>query len=145
MRTPVRTRWPRFPLQLVGRRPDGLPPHLWDEVRVWRRASLTVDLLLIAWLLWLAILLFGSNARVASTIGLALLSMFMLTPVTWAMVLFARSRAKRVLSEVHRRGFRVCTNCGYNLHGLGDRGVCPECGEQWILSGLRGEWMRWCA
>lgn len=46
-----------------------------------------------------------------------------------------------------RREFRVahdrlCTHCGYNLHALGDAGLCPECGNDFDIARDAGAWKR---
>ncbi|MCE9590918.1 MAG: hypothetical protein K8S99_10375 [Planctomycetes bacterium] len=43
-----------------------------------------------------------------------------LTLVVWLLV-FAARRATRAINQ--------CKACGYDLHSLGDRRECPECGR----------------
>jgi hypothetical protein len=63
--------------------------------------------------------------------------------VLWPMFLFSRRRVRRQFDEA---GGRLCTHCAYNLATMGDRGTCPECGEQfnactdaamWTAAGFR--------
>ena|ERR1051326_4712134 len=46
----------------------------------------------------------------------------------------------RLRRELITLAGRMCFRCGYNLSGCGDSGVCPECGEAFILAALRERW-----
>jgi hypothetical protein len=38
---------------------------------------------------------------------------------------------------------RVCSECGYLLHGLPDAGRCPECGVEYEWTKLKQQWQKW--
>ncbi|MBE7505374.1 MAG: hypothetical protein HS101_03720 [Planctomycetia bacterium] len=39
----------------------------------------------------------------------------------------------------------VCPDCGYLLHGLPPKHVCPECGRKYSIVSVRQYWLRWMA
>ncbi len=39
----------------------------------------------------------------------------------------------------------VCPDCGYLLHGLPPKHVCPECGRKYSIVSVRQSWLRWMA
>lgn len=49
---------------------------------------------------------------------------------------------QRELARIRKIDYRVCTDCGYLLTGLGDSGACPECGKGFQLDELRKIWQR---
>lgn len=57
---------------------------------------------------------------------------------TW---LSTRARL-RGRNAVRTARFLICPRCRYRLHGLPDRGACPECGATYSLEGLRLTWLR---
>lgn len=46
-------------------------------------------------------------------------------------------RWRRKLLESHHR---LCLYCGHSLTGLGETGICPECGRAFIIQGDREIW-----
>ena len=49
---------------------------------------------------------------------------------------------RRIKRAVHATSGRACTHCVYNLNGLGDAGVCPECGRPFDITLDRRSWAR---
>ncbi|HVZ92949.1 MAG TPA: hypothetical protein VG797_00410 [Phycisphaerales bacterium] len=55
-------------------------------------------------------------------------------------------RWKRALQgdhdELAAKNYRICLDCRYDLGGLADAGVCPECGAPYSAASLKKSW-RW--
>jgi hypothetical protein len=49
---------------------------------------------------------------------------------------------KKSIQLLRHSGYRLCLNCRYSLLGLGETGVCSECGEQFDQAGLVRGWNR---
>lgn len=49
--------------------------------------------------------------------------------------------AERRRGRVVARDLRECTRCGFDLRGLGDRGLCPECRRAFTARALRAYWL----
>ncbi len=49
------------------------------------------------------------------------------------------NRTRRKFEVAHGR---LCTHCGYNLHSLGDAGLCPECGKDFDIARDAEAWRR---
>jgi hypothetical protein len=52
------------------------------------------------------------------------------------LLLFAIRRSRRI----KRCEFKVCYACGYDLRGLDESGVCPECGRAYEIASLIRKW-----
>lgn len=48
-------------------------------------------------------------------------------------------RIKRAVLAAHGR---ACVNCVYDLNGVGDGGVCPECGRPFDIAADQRSWAR---
>ena len=49
--------------------------------------------------------------------------------------------AERRRGRVVARDLRECTRCGFDLRGLGDRGLCPECRRAFTARSLHAYWL----
>lgn len=47
----------------------------------------------------------------------------------------------RALIRAERHDYLVCIHCGYLHEGLGDEGICPECGRKFYKERTRTLWM----
>lgn len=95
-----------------------------------------------AWLL-----LYLGNIFLSGNTGLLdILDIFMcmLVPIACVFGLvclfFASRRMDRVVRHLKSHDMRFCAGCSYHLEGLGDKGVCPECGTTFEVSELREHW-----
>lgn len=50
------------------------------------------------------------------------------------LVMVRRGRALR------RSEYRLCPGCGYDLTGLDDKGLCPECGRAYVTAEVQRFW-----
>lgn len=73
--------------------------------------------------------------------ALAFLYVFALVShvVNWQGQRYTFDRLRALL--VSRR-LEVCLRCGYSVSGIGETGVCPECGRPFELRALRDEWKK---
>ena len=55
-------------------------------------------------------------------------------PVWWGM--------RRIKRAVAGTSGRACTNCVHDLSGLGDTGMCPECGRAFDIAADQRSWVR---
>ena len=60
----------------------------------------------------------------------------------FATFVFARRRANWIRRAVRASSGRSCVGCVYDLSGLGDSGVCPECGRVFDAAADRRAWER---
>lgn len=51
----------------------------------------------------------------------------------------------KVLVRAAQHDYYLCIHCGYPLEGLGDDGICPECGNAYDIVSTRGLWMNECS
>jgi predicted RNA-binding Zn-ribbon protein involved in translation (DUF1610 family) len=51
----------------------------------------------------------------------------------------------RALVRVRRHDCLACIHCGYLLEGLGEEGVCPECGNEYDIESTRHLWLDACS
>ena len=58
------------------------------------------------------------------------------------MILGLWASMRRIRLAVAASGGRTCTACLQDLRGLGERGVCPECGRVFSLEVDRASWRR---
>ena len=49
-------------------------------------------------------------------------------------------KTRQIKRDFIASGGRLCTNCGHNLSGLADAGVCPECGHPYDTDRDRARW-----
>lgn len=49
-------------------------------------------------------------------------------------------RALTICRQATSKNGCVCTHCRFDLSGLGERGCCPECGNQYNVEQLREMW-----
>jgi len=52
-------------------------------------------------------------------------------------------RTARFAKRIAKTDGFLCPNCHYDLHGLADRGDCPECGEAYVREELERRWNMW--
>lgn len=101
------------------------------------------------------------NAAILAFIGMATLIGLVVAPeriiscffplvlmIVGAINVFTMSRYKRWwMSSFYRhlkeQEFRVCLDCGYDLHGLPDAHVCPECSRPYEIAELADSWRDW--
>lgn len=57
-------------------------------------------------------------------------------------IFFAFRRAGAILRRLTDAKFRLCLTCGYQLTGLPPIGVCPECGESYVIEYVQSCWQR---
>lgn len=60
----------------------------------------------------------------------------------WAVVFVALRRYgnRPIERALVQADWSRCLYCFFDLRGLGDRGACPECGEQFTLDQTRSAW-----
>lgn len=63
----------------------------------------------------------------------------MLGPIlaTWIII---RIRFRRARVAWVRSNGRLCVHCAHDLTGLGERGLCPECGQPFVVHDDRKRW-----
>lgn len=49
---------------------------------------------------------------------------------------------RRITRAVRASGFHACTHCVHDLRGLGQTGLCPECGKAFDIEADRKSWAR---
>lgn len=57
--------------------------------------------------------------------------------------LATRRRLRGFVRKLREQDMHLCMNCGYSLHGLPARHVCPECGTDYDVDALRQAWEHW--
>ena len=66
-----------------------------------------------------------------------------LVPI-WIVQIVAHSVNRRDRRWLHKRvkenDYMVCDNCAYLLVGIGESGVCPECGQAFEVESLQKTW-----
>ena len=127
-------------LRIYGPRPEWVPRAVWLHGRRWRR---------MAWL--------NGAVIVALVVGLILspelplngpcFGMFCVF-IAWIINGMLIRRYKRWwVSSFYRRlrrlDFQICLDCGYDLHGLPEAHVCPECSRPYELNELTEAWRGW--
>ena len=141
-----RPSWPEGSIDLLfRRRREALPTTVWMRVRLFRVAM---------WASFVALIGLGS-AGLLSAIGPAsggITERLLLRGETILVVLpglvllqfiipwLARYRVREILRAARDSGYKVCSECGYLLHGLADDGDCPECGVGYARDELRRLW-----
>ena len=61
----------------------------------------------------------------------------------WLCGWLARRSEQRLRRRVAAARGAVCIQCGYDLSGSGESGVCPECGVVFALDDQRWRWGLW--
>lgn len=88
---------------------------------------------MLVFIAWLTIRL-GLNLKPALPLDVAsALSVF--APTLWHSVQQARLRRRLIQND-----YKLCTHCAHSLAGIGDAGLCPECGRAFILDADREAW-----
>jgi len=60
--------------------------------------------------------------------------------VSLAMPVFLVARTLRLRRVYLASDGRICPQCGHSLLGLGEEGICPECGKEFERSDVRLQW-----
>ncbi len=60
----------------------------------------------------------------------------------WIVAAFSL-RKRRLRARLTAAGGQLCTECGYSLVGLAERGACPECGVAYEMEQVRAAWAAW--
>jgi hypothetical protein len=117
----------------------------WQSLRRIAVATLlAIVVLIIGFGVWLAIVAHWTRRELIGLFQMVLFCTIGLL-VCWG-ISTALERGRQRAFE--RAGGRLCTNCRYDLRGLGETGVCPECGksfdiardaEAWARAGFRGK------
>ncbi|MFT3684306.1 MAG: hypothetical protein QM783_05160 [Phycisphaerales bacterium] len=58
----------------------------------------------------------------------------------YAVIVFTAVRTRRIRRTYRESGGRLCTRCVQPLNGLGEIGLCPECGEPFHIEHDRVRW-----
>lgn len=59
---------------------------------------------------------------------------------TFGAIWFTRRRTRRVKLAVQAAAGRACLACVYDLRGMGDTGLCPECGRRFDGASDHAAW-----
>lgn len=99
---------------------------------------LAIVVLIIGFGVWFAIVAHWTRREL---IGLFQMVLFWIIGllVCWG-VSTALARGRQRAFE--RAGGRLCTHCRYDLRGLGDTGLCPECGKPFDIARDAEAWAR---
>lgn len=54
-----------------------------------------------------------------------------------------RRYPRKLLRHVKEANFAACLHCGYNLGGLPEKHVCPECGVEYNLADVKAMWQQY--
>lgn len=61
---------------------------------------------------------------------------------TFGTIWYSRRRTARIKRAVRAASGRACLGCVYDLGGMGDTGVCPECGRRFDIAADQRSWER---
>ncbi len=72
---------------------------------------------------------------------ISMLAAMVLAPVlTWYVL---ERNNDRLWDKALHCDLALCLRCGYDLNGLPDRHICPECGAAYDLAGTQQRWAYW--
>lgn len=61
---------------------------------------------------------------------------------TFGAIWYSRRRTDRMRRAVRAASGRACVSCVYDLRGMADTGVCPECGRRFDIAADQRSWER---
>ncbi len=69
-------------------------------------------------------------------------SVLVLAPVVLGLFLASFRVQHRLVRTLREGDYRYCPGCCYDLRGVADPGVCPECGRPYSRADLAEDWAR---
>ena len=87
-------------------------------------------------------LLRGIDDIAAPLAGRACLVLCTVPALMYAPALLLRRSVKKAVQRALKEGGQSCLNCGYDLRGLPEKHVCPECGFEYDLESVRQAWRK---
>lgn len=111
----------------IARTVFGLPRQIWDFFRIYYVVSAVTTFALGASAVFLP-----DPWRWGVVVSMAFALVLVHLARQWAAVRFNR--------QLRRVSYEVCIICGYSLHGLPERSICPECGYEFYKAQLGRLW-----
>jgi ribosomal protein S27AE len=95
----------------------------------------------LAWTVGKGAWLIRAGPRPGITMRLELIGLAVYSGYCLLFAVYMTRWRSRIRRQIVAAGGRVCFRCGYGLTGLDNNGICPECGEAFVLAALRERWV----
>ena len=124
--------------------PTGVPKGFWRATADDRTAIRMGCALLLAYLVFLTVgLLAAARLIIHAPLSLIVIANGTAFTVLWWCHRVYRSTVRRFENSLAKADYRFCLDCAYDLQGLPQRHVCPECGREYEIEILQADWKRW--